>query len=114
MPCCVDTIVKISHVRQTDKDESNLTIAWAIGVYPAESEDYEIELVLFVPLNEDERDPNIQSVFVKDEYYNMTVMSSTHLTIKRELGSNRCPLKASLVGVAQEIPKEVNYENAIF
>ncbi|CAG8751816.1 23160_t:CDS:2, partial [Racocetra persica] len=130
MPCCVDTIVKIIQVRQTDKDESNLTIVWGLGVYPVESEDCEIEIVLFVPVNEDERDPNIQSVFVKGEYYSicgkvvpgtyncrlrlkMTAVSSTHLTIRRDLGSNRCPLKALLVGVVQDIPEEVNDKSAM-
>ncbi|CAG8716761.1 14825_t:CDS:2, partial [Cetraspora pellucida] len=127
----VDTIVKINQVRQTDKEESRLTIVWAIGVYPVESEDREIEIVLFVPINEEERDPNTQSIFVKNEYYSvcgkvvpgtynnelrlkMTVTSLTHLTIRRDLGSNRCPLKTSLIGIVQDIPKEVDDENAIF
>ncbi|RIB26683.1 hypothetical protein C2G38_201153 [Gigaspora rosea] len=44
----------------------------------------------------------------------MTAISSTHLSIRRDLGSNRCPLKVSLVGVAQDSPKEVDSENAIF
>ncbi|CAG8720213.1 5198_t:CDS:1, partial [Cetraspora pellucida] len=44
----------------------------------------------------------------------MTVASSTHLTIKRDLGSNRCLLKVSLVDVVQDTVKEVNDENTIF
>ncbi|CAG8758624.1 9907_t:CDS:2, partial [Racocetra persica] len=90
----------------------------AIGAYPVESEDCEMVMVLFVPINDDGRDPNTQSIFEKNEYYSVgekviTVVSSTHLTIKRDPGSNRCPLKVSLVGVAPDTPKEVNDENAI-
>ncbi|CAG8680958.1 9837_t:CDS:2, partial [Cetraspora pellucida] len=101
------------------------------GVYPIKSEDNEIEIILFVPIDEDERDPNIQSVFARNEYYSIcekivpgtynsrlrlkiTVTSSTHLTIRRDLGSNKCLLKTSLIGVTQDMPKEVDYENAIF
>ncbi|CAG8655767.1 17466_t:CDS:2 [Dentiscutata erythropus] len=40
-------------------------------------------------------------------------MSSTHLAIRSDLASNRCPLKVSLVGVAQGSPKEINSENAV-
>ena len=69
MPCCVNTIVKINQVRLTDKKETNLTVVWAVGTYPVGVEDCDIELVLFVPLDHYERDPNIQSVFKKDEYY---------------------------------------------
>ncbi|CAG8645869.1 15023_t:CDS:2, partial [Dentiscutata erythropus] len=130
MPCHIDTIVRIKQVRLTDREDLNLTIVWAIGLYPLESEDRELDLVLFVPLKEDERDPNIQSIFVKDEYYcisgkvvpenindnfklKMTVSTSTHINIKRDLGSNWCPLKVSLVGIAQDVMKEFNKESAL-
>ncbi|CAG8676463.1 5496_t:CDS:2 [Cetraspora pellucida] len=123
MPCCVDTIIKINQVCLIDKNEMKLTVIWAIGAYPVESEDCEMEIVLFVLLDENERDPNAQSVFVKNEYYSIcgkvvsgtynnklrlkiTVTSSTHLTIRRDPGSNRCLLKTSLI--------EINDENAIF
>ncbi|CAG8461869.1 7367_t:CDS:2 [Cetraspora pellucida] len=43
----------------------------------------------------------------------MTVASSTHLTIKRDISSNRCPLKASLVSIMQDMPTEIDDENAI-
>ncbi|CAG8501338.1 384_t:CDS:2, partial [Scutellospora calospora] len=131
MPYCIDTIIKIIQVRLTEKDELNFTIVWALGVYPVESEDREMEVTLFVPVNEDERDPNTQSVFVKSEYYSvcgkvvtgtyngkfrlkMIAMLSTHFTLKRDLGSNRCLLKALLVSVAQDLPKEIDSENAMF
>ncbi|CAG8771233.1 5175_t:CDS:2 [Cetraspora pellucida] len=131
MPSHIDTIVKITQVRQSFKEELKLMVVWAIGVYPVGSEDREMEMVLFVPIDDEERDPNTQSVFEKNEFYSvggkvvsesyngnlrlkMTVTSLTHLTIKRDLGSNRCPLKVSLVGVVQDTVKEVNDENAIF
>ncbi|CAG8717181.1 1584_t:CDS:2 [Cetraspora pellucida] len=117
MSCYVDTIIKINQVRQSVKEESNLTHVWAIGVYPVESEDHEIEMVLFVPIDDHDRDPNTQSVFVKNEYFSvggkMTVASSMHLTIRRDPGSNRCPLKVSLVGAIQDAAQEVDDENAI-
>ncbi|CAG8657851.1 27633_t:CDS:2, partial [Dentiscutata erythropus] len=122
MSCCVDNIVKITQVRQTDKDESNFSVVWALGVYPVESEDHEIEVTLFVPVNKDERDPNTQSVFVRGEFYSvcgkvvsgMTALSSMHLTLQRDLGSNHCSLKVSLVGVAQNFPKKIDSESAMF
>lgn len=129
MPCHVDTIVKINQIRQTYKDETKLTI-YATGAYPVESEDHELEMVLFIPINDEERDPNTQSIFEKNEFYcvsgkivfanfngnlklKMTVASSTHLTIKRDLGSNRCPLKTSLIGIMQDIPTKIDNENVI-
>ncbi|CAG8631743.1 15291_t:CDS:2 [Cetraspora pellucida] len=129
MPCNVDTIVKVNQVRQSYKEDTKLFVVWAIGAYPVESEDCEMEMVLFISTNHEERDPNSQSIFEKNEYYcggkvvprnynvklrlKMTVASSTHIMVKRDLGSNRCPLKASLVGVTQEAPREINEENAI-
>ncbi|RIB05554.1 hypothetical protein C2G38_2047510 [Gigaspora rosea] len=84
-----------------------------------------MEVTFFVPVNKFERDPNVQAVFVKSEYYSvleklcperimMMVTSSTHLAIRRDIGSNRCLLKASLVGVAQDIPEEIDGESAMF
>ncbi|CAG8528601.1 6309_t:CDS:2, partial [Dentiscutata erythropus] len=117
-------------VRLTNREDLNLTIVWATGVYPFESEDHELDLVLFVPIKDDEKDSNTQAIFVKDEYYciagkvvpkifnnnfklKITVLTSTHITIRRDLGSNRCPLKVLLVGVAQDIMREFNKEDAI-
>ncbi|CAG8584648.1 1134_t:CDS:1, partial [Dentiscutata heterogama] len=71
MLCSIDTIVKIIQARETGKDESNFIVVWALAVYPVESEDREMEVTLFVPVNEYERDPNVQSVFVKSEYYSV-------------------------------------------
>ncbi|CAG8850320.1 31813_t:CDS:1, partial [Gigaspora margarita] len=65
MPCHIDTIVKINQIRQTYRDESKLTL-YAIGAYPIKSEDCELELVLFVPINKEEKDSNTQSIFEKN------------------------------------------------
>ncbi|CAG8663138.1 15071_t:CDS:2 [Cetraspora pellucida] len=92
-------IVKIIQVRQTDKDESNLTIIWTLRVYPVESKDCEVEIVLFVPINKEERDSNVQSVFVKSEYYNVCGKA-----IPRTY-NDRLRLK--------NIPEEVNDESAM-
>ncbi|CAG8528265.1 24355_t:CDS:2 [Cetraspora pellucida] len=130
MPCYVDTIVKINQVRQTYKEDLKLIVVWVIGFYPVGYEDYELEMVLFISTVGEERDPNTQAIFEKNKYYcvgekvvignfngnsrlKITVASSTHLTIKRDFGSNRCPLKVSLVGITQEVPIEINDENAI-
>ncbi|CAG8562645.1 17777_t:CDS:2 [Dentiscutata erythropus] len=130
MLCYVNTIVKISQVCQSDKEESKLTVVWAIGLYPVGSEEREIEMVLFILMVDYDRDPNSQSVFVKNEYYSVgkkaipgsynnnlrlkiTVVSFTHLVIRRDLGSNRCLLKVSLVGVIQDAAQEINDENAM-
>ncbi|CAG8806550.1 16721_t:CDS:2, partial [Dentiscutata erythropus] len=130
MPCYADTIVKVNQVHQTCNKDSKLFAIRAVGVYPIESEDCELDMTLFIPMNDKEKDPNLQSIFETNEYYcvggkivlgfyngnlrlKMTVASSTHLSIKKDFGSNRCPLKVSLVGVAQDAPKEINCENAI-
>ncbi|CAG8514651.1 23530_t:CDS:2, partial [Cetraspora pellucida] len=97
------------------KEESNLTHIWAIGIYSVKSEDCKIEIVLFIPINDHDRNPNTQSVFVKNEYFSigekMTVALSTHLTIRKDPGSNRCSLKVSLVGTIQDAAQEVNNKN---
>ncbi|CAG8678846.1 14901_t:CDS:2 [Cetraspora pellucida] len=115
MSCYVDTIVKINQVCQTNKQESKLTSVCVIGVYPIKSEDCEMKMFIFIPISKYERDPNTQFVFKKNKYYSigrkvvlgsyngnlklkMTVMSSTHLLIKRDSSLNKCPLKVSLVG----------------
>ncbi|CAG8682056.1 19848_t:CDS:2 [Dentiscutata erythropus] len=130
MPCYIDTIVRIIQVCLTDREDLNLTIVWATGVYPLESEDRELDLVLFVLIKDDEKDPNTQAIFVKNEHYcisgkvvfeifnnnfklKMTVSTSTHITIMRDLGSNRCLLKVSLVSVAQDVMREFNKEDTI-
>ncbi|CAG8693894.1 1292_t:CDS:2 [Dentiscutata erythropus] len=117
MPCHVDTIVKIDQIRQTYKDKTKLT-TYTTSTYLIESEDYELEMVLFIPINDEERDPNTQSAFEKNEFYCvsrkiMTVTFLTHLMIKRDLGSSKCPLKASFVGIMQDTPTKIDNENAM-
>ncbi|CAG8826734.1 26789_t:CDS:1, partial [Racocetra persica] len=69
MPCYGNTIIKISQVRQSIRDNISSIIIWAIGIYPVEQEDNDIELVMFIPIDSDERDPDSQAVFKKNEYY---------------------------------------------
>ncbi|CAG8619351.1 5556_t:CDS:2 [Cetraspora pellucida] len=90
---------------------------WAIGVYSVGYEECEMEMVLFVPCDSGERDPESQAVFKRGEYYSvggkivpncyasvirpkMSVATSTHLIIK-DSDSNKCPLKVSFVGSPQ-------------
>ncbi|CAG8673556.1 10204_t:CDS:2, partial [Dentiscutata erythropus] len=77
----------INQVHLTDREDLNLTIIWAVGVYSLESKVRKLDLI--------------------------TVSTSTHITIKRDLGSNRCPLKVSLVSIAQDVMKEFNKENTM-
>ncbi|CAG8546185.1 3855_t:CDS:2 [Diversispora eburnea] len=108
MPYYTDTIVRIKCVRKTEKNDSNLIIVWAIGTYPVERDDNEIEMVLFVLINFGDRDSEIQAVFDKDGFYSvgdkiMTVFVSTGLTIlNNAVNSNKYLLKVSFVGVPQE------------
>ncbi|CAG8695547.1 8153_t:CDS:2 [Dentiscutata erythropus] len=117
----IDIFVKISQVHLFNKEELKLTIAQTTGVYPIESEDCELEIVLFVSIYNEERDPNTQSIFEKDEYYSIgrkvvPEYSDSNLELKinylknilRDLGSNQCPLKTSLTGIAQNIMKEID------
>ncbi|CAG8847797.1 33563_t:CDS:2, partial [Racocetra persica] len=43
----------------------------------------------------------------------MTVAASTHVNINKEPNSNNCPLKVSLVSVAQSKPQEVNNDENV-
>ncbi|CAG8795700.1 16424_t:CDS:1, partial [Racocetra persica] len=69
MSCNANTIVKIKVVRDTEKDD--LLVVWAISSYPVGDENSEIELILFVPVNFEERDPDSQAIFQKDEYFSV-------------------------------------------
>ncbi|CAG8815131.1 20561_t:CDS:2, partial [Cetraspora pellucida] len=69
MPCFCSTIVKISQVRQSIKENINSIILWAIGTYPVEQEDNDIEMIMFIPINSNDRDPDSQAIFEKNEYY---------------------------------------------
>lgn len=132
MPCFADTILKIKFVRKSVsvKEESDLTSIWAIGKYPVGEENCEIELTLFLPNNDKERDIDTQAIFKKDEFYyvcgkifpgkyNNNIrpkMTVSFLKILDKVpSSNKCPLKVSLVGVPQGMPNEIdNDENAVF
>ncbi|CAG8680038.1 9655_t:CDS:2 [Cetraspora pellucida] len=133
MPCFADTIVRIKFSKRNVKEETGLISVWAVRTYPVGNEDCLIELVLFVPIDGEERDLDTQTIFEKDEFYSvggkivpgkynndvrpkMTVSSSTQLRILDKVPLlNRCPLKVSLVGISQGTPNEINNDvNAIF
>lgn len=117
MPICADTIVKIKFVKQTEQDK--FLNVWPIGTYPVDQNN-EIELILFIPKNVEDREEDTQAIFEKDEYFSvggkivpekrndnirpkMTVATSTRIFINNVIPlSNRCPLKISLIGTAQE------------
>ncbi|CAG8468432.1 8663_t:CDS:2 [Cetraspora pellucida] len=129
MPCNADSIVKIKVTKETVKEK--LLVVWAIGVYPVGIKDCEIELILFVPVKTEERDPATQAIFERDEYFSvggkivpdyynknikprMTVSTSTHLKILSKVpASNKCPLKVSLVGIIEKVPEFKNDEDAV-
>ncbi|CAG8632637.1 10855_t:CDS:2, partial [Scutellospora calospora] len=59
---------------------------WAIGTYPIGQEKNEIELKLFLPINPNERDPEIQAIFEKDEYFSsMLVKNNEHAVIQTQV-----------------------------
>ncbi|RIB00156.1 hypothetical protein C2G38_2235400 [Gigaspora rosea] len=118
-----ETIVRIKHVKENVNEDINSLIVWALGTYPVDSEDYNIEMSLFVPISLDERDLDSQAVFVKDNFFSvggkivpgfyegnnrMMVASSTHITILNRVdASNKSPLKISLIGIPQEMTNEI-------
>jgi hypothetical protein len=75
MPCCADTIVRIKyakqHVKEKEEEEEDLLVVWAIGAYPVEGENYDIELVLFVPDDPTKRDPETQAIFKRDNFFSV-------------------------------------------
>ncbi|CAG8596488.1 12966_t:CDS:2, partial [Cetraspora pellucida] len=107
------------------KEDSNLLVVWALGAYSVEREDYDIELILFVPIDLNDRDFESQAVFEKDRFFSvggkivpgyygnnkrakMTVSTSTHVTILNKVSeANKCPLKISLIGIPQDKPNEI-------
>ncbi|RIB16354.1 hypothetical protein C2G38_2190154 [Gigaspora rosea] len=131
MPCYLDTIVKIKHVKQNETKDAKSISVWAIGMYPTGLENNEIEIGLYVPCNRDDQDHDSQAMFRRDEYYSvsrkivpnryagcvkpkMSVATSTHLTIAgRALESNKCPLKVSLIGSAQGNPTAIDIDNSV-
>ncbi|CAG8568634.1 3179_t:CDS:2 [Racocetra persica] len=132
MPCYADTIVRIKHVRRNKKEDARTFSMWAIGAYPVGSEGYEMEMILPIPINPDDRDPDSQAIFKRDEYYSvggkivpgsyagnkrlkMLVSASTSITIDDKVAdSNKCPIKVSLVGIPQTMPSEIRHtENSI-
>ncbi|RIB13128.1 hypothetical protein C2G38_2198671 [Gigaspora rosea] len=71
MPCYANTIVRVKYVKQNVKEDTNTLVVWALGTYPVEREDYNIEMTLFVSVSLDDRDPETQAVFVKDNFFSV-------------------------------------------
>ncbi|CAG8793722.1 16381_t:CDS:1, partial [Dentiscutata erythropus] len=69
MPCHGNTIVRISQVWQTCNDDLKLVAIWAVGVFPVESDRCELDLSLFIPTDNEDRDPNSQLIFELNKYY---------------------------------------------
>ncbi|CAG8494179.1 11123_t:CDS:2, partial [Diversispora eburnea] len=106
----LSVFLKELHVREDLK----FLVVWALGAYPIEREDYDIEMALFVPLNPDEIDQETQAIFEKDKFFLMTLSMSTHLAIlNKVVESNKCPLNVSLVGIPQEMPNEIKDDTII-
>ncbi|CAG8584459.1 22550_t:CDS:2 [Cetraspora pellucida] len=130
MPCYADTIVRIKHVRRNKKEDSRTFSLWAIGAYPIGTEDLEMEMTLPMPINPDDRDPDSQALFKRDEYFSvggkivpgtyagnkrlkMLVTNSTNISIDGK-ASNKCPMKVSLVGIPQKMPLDIRHtENSV-
>ncbi|CAG8744025.1 11828_t:CDS:2, partial [Cetraspora pellucida] len=127
------TIVRIRFTKQSVKEDSGLISVWAVGTYPVGNEECMIELTLFVPIDNEERDSDTHAIFEKEELYlvggkivpgkykddvrpKMIVSSSTHLKIVvKDPLYNKCPLKVSLVGIPQGLPAEIDKDtNAVF
>ncbi|RIB26777.1 hypothetical protein C2G38_2162408 [Gigaspora rosea] len=71
MPCYADTIVRIKYVRRTEREDIKSLVVWAISSYPVERDDCEIEMVLFLPLESQERDSETQAIFERDCFYSV-------------------------------------------
>lgn len=109
--------MRVKFVRQSVKEDNNFIVFWAVGTYPVEREVSDLEMVLFIPIDSGERDPETQAVFEKDGFYSvggkiipgyygnnkrpkMIVSISTNVTILNKVANaNKCPLKVSLAGV---------------
>ncbi|CAG8467561.1 6868_t:CDS:2 [Cetraspora pellucida] len=133
MLCYADTIIKAKVVRRSEKENAKVNSVWTIGTYPVGREDNEIEVTLFVLTNPDDRDPESQAIFKRDEYYSIggkivpgiynrktrpkvlnTLSYYINLKTTSLPESNKCPLKTSLVGVLQEMSIEIeDTENSI-
>ncbi|CAG8796305.1 13433_t:CDS:1, partial [Dentiscutata erythropus] len=53
-----DTIMKISQVCQICNDNLKLVAIWTVGVFPVESDNHELDFSLFIPIDDEEKDPN--------------------------------------------------------
>ncbi|CAG8552018.1 3619_t:CDS:2 [Cetraspora pellucida] len=90
----------------------------AFDTYPVDSEDYDIEMSLFVLIDQADKDLDSQAIvsgfYEGNKRMKMTVFMSTYLMIHNRFNaSNKCPLKISLIGIPQEMPNEINSDGII-
>ncbi|CAG8672110.1 1267_t:CDS:2 [Racocetra persica] len=81
MPCYADTIIKVKHVKQSGKEDAKMLSVWAIRTYPTGREDNEIEVILFIPINPNDRDSKSQAIFKRDEPKVLNKNTGNHLTL---------------------------------
>ncbi|CAG8633212.1 15722_t:CDS:2, partial [Cetraspora pellucida] len=101
--------------------KENLVVVWAIGLYPVGTEDCEIELTQFVPVDLEERDHDTQATFQKDEYFSVNdkiVLDTYKNNLRPRIldkvpASNRCLLKVLLVRIVQETSDFKDKENSV-
>ncbi|CAG8787106.1 26083_t:CDS:2, partial [Gigaspora rosea] len=113
MPCYADTIVRIKYVRRTERQDIKSLVVWALGAYPVECDDCEIEMVLFLPFESQERDLETQAIFERDSFYSVGVSTGV-VILNKAVNSNKYSLKISLIGIPQELPRIVGTDgNAV-
>ncbi|CAG8742602.1 21922_t:CDS:2, partial [Dentiscutata erythropus] len=105
MLCYADIIVRIKYVTFYENEKINSLVVWALGAYPIEQEDYNIEMSL---------GKIIPEFYGDNRRAKMIVSTSTHVAIlNKVVESNKCPFKMSLVGIPQELPSEVKDNTVI-
>ncbi|CAG8683695.1 7_t:CDS:2 [Gigaspora rosea] len=79
---------------------------WAIGTYPMDRDDNEIELIIYIPVNSIERDPETQAFFKREEYYSIEEKIFLHFMMESRDQS-------LLTGTLQDMPTEINNTDGI-
>ncbi|CAG8518673.1 7446_t:CDS:1, partial [Diversispora eburnea] len=61
--------MRIKYMKQHVKVNLDFLIVWALDIYSIKREDYEIELVLFVSVNSNDKNLETQAIFEKDNFF---------------------------------------------
>ncbi|CAG8749835.1 23612_t:CDS:2, partial [Gigaspora rosea] len=91
--------IKYVHTYENKNDRDSM-IVWAIGAYPVDHEDSEVEIVSFISTNPAERDPETEAVFKRDGFYS--------------IGGKIIPAYYGDVKRPKELPWVIDNESAIF